>query len=88
MPPALHKLFDLYAYDEAQDEVITLLFDYFIIFLISNYIEEFVWKPTSTVEDQCELHTPLHNEVQSLHNQAHLEIPGFGIKRRLGIKKI
>ncbi|XP_028411080.1 E3 ubiquitin-protein ligase CCNB1IP1-like isoform X2 [Dendronephthya gigantea] len=50
--------------------------------------KEFVWKPTSTVEDQCEVHTPLHIEAQSLHNQAHLEIPGSGIKRRLGIKKM
>ena len=41
----------------------------------------------STVEDQCEVHTPLHNETQALQNRAHLEIPGSGIKRRLGFKK-
>ncbi|CAB3991793.1 E3 ubiquitin- ligase CCNB1IP1-like [Paramuricea clavata] len=50
--------------------------------------KEFVWKPMSTVEDQCEVHTPLLNEAQALQNRVHLEIPGSGIKRRLGIKKI
>lgn len=43
----------------------------------------------STMEEHYEgAHTPLMSDSQGLENRTHLEIPGSGIKRRLGMRKI